>query len=293
MDTKKLKILLTLADLGSFTKTAKKYDYTPSAITHMMKSLESELGFPLLIRGKHSIKLTKNGKRLIPIIQKLNHLEEDFDKTISEINGLYTGTITIGCYSSIAINWLPKIILKFHNDFPNININLMEGVHNDIISWLDERKVDLAFMSCPDCKQNDFISLQKVPMIAVLPTTHSLNNASSYPIGNCSSENFIMPAQGNDFDVVDLFDKENISLKIKYKTHDNFATLSMIEKGIGMSVMNELVTQGLAWDVIKLPLEKKINITLGISCPDYTKLSPACLKFINYSKELLTDKNYS
>lgn len=291
MDIKKLKILLTVADLGSFTKTAKKYDYTPSAITHMMKNLESELGFPILLRCKNNIQLTENGQRLIPIIRRLNHLEEDFKQTISDINGLNTGTITIGCYSSIAINWLPKIIREFQNDFPNINITLMEGVHSDIISWLDEGKVDLAFMSCPECKQNDFISLQKVQMIAVLPTNHPLNNASSYPIENCSSENFIMPAHGSDFDVVDLFDKENISLHIKYKTHDNYATLSMIEQGIGMSVMNELVTHGSTWNVIKLPLEKRTSIILGISYPDYTKLSPACLKFINYSKELITDLN--
>lgn len=285
MDLKKYKVFLASADLGSFTKAAAQLDYTPSGVTHMMNALEEELGFQILTRGKNGVQLTENGKRLVPILRELLHLEEEFSQTVSEMNGLNSGTIRIGSYSSIAVHWLPKIIKSFQHDYPNIRIKLMEGIRQEVVSWLEEQKIDLGFMSYQPGMKFDWIPLRDDPMIAVLPLDHPLAKEKAYPLKNCESENFIMPACGSDFDVVELFRNAKISPKIRYETFENYAALSMIECGLGMSVMNELVTKGRICNVIKLPLEPEEHISLGIAVPNTDKLPPAAKKFIVYCEK--------
>ncbi len=285
MDLKKYKVFLTSADLGSFTKAAAQLDYTPSGVTHMMNALEEELGFQILTRGKSGVQLAENGKRLVPILRELLHLEEEFSQTVSEMNGLNSGTIRIGSYSSIAVHWLPKIIKSFQQDYPNIRIKLMEGIRQEVVSWLEEQKIDLGFMSYQPGMKFDWIPLRDDPMIAVLPLDHPLAKEKAYPLKNCESENFIMPACGSDFDVVELFRNAKISLKIRYETFENYAALSMIECGLGMSVMNELVTKGRICNVVKLPLEPEEHISLGIAVPNTDKLPPAAKKFIAYCEK--------
>ena len=285
MDLKKYKVFLASADLGSFTKAAAQLDYTPSGVTHMMNALEEELGFQILTRGKSGVQLTENGKRLVPILRELLHLEEEFSQTVSEMNGLNSGTIRIGSYSSIAVHWLPKIIKSFQQDYPNIRIKLMEGIRQEVVSWLEEQKIDLGFMSYQPGRKFDWIPLRDDPMIAVLPLDHPLAKEKAYPLKNCESENFIMPACGSDFDVVELFCNAKISPKIRYETFENYAALSMIECGLGMSVMNELVTKGRICNVVKLPLEPEEYISLGIAVPNTDKLPPAAKKFIAYCEK--------
>jgi hypothetical protein len=61
----------------------------------------------------------------------------------------------------------------------------------------------------------------------------------------------------------------------------------MIECGLGMSVMNELITKGRICNVVKLPLQPQKHISLGIAVPNTDKLSPAAKKFIMYSEKEL------
>lgn len=66
----KLEALLMAVDLGSFTKAAEVMGYTQSGLTHMMNSLEREVGFTLLERGRGGVRLTKDGERVAPAIRE-------------------------------------------------------------------------------------------------------------------------------------------------------------------------------------------------------------------------------
>ena len=71
MESKKLEALLMAVDLGSFTKAAEVLGYTQSGLTHMMNSLEKEVGFTLLERGRSGVRLTEEGERIAPAAGRL------------------------------------------------------------------------------------------------------------------------------------------------------------------------------------------------------------------------------
>ena len=70
MDSKKLEILMTAIDLGSFSKASEVVGYTQSGLTHMVDSLERDIGLTLVRRDHNGITLTKEGETLIPSIRE-------------------------------------------------------------------------------------------------------------------------------------------------------------------------------------------------------------------------------
>ena len=66
MDTEKLRILLRVAESGSFTRTAEELGYTQSAVSHAVQAVEQELGLRLIERGKRTSTPTAAARELLP-----------------------------------------------------------------------------------------------------------------------------------------------------------------------------------------------------------------------------------
>lgn len=96
-----------------------------------------------------------------------------------------------------------------------------------------------------------------------------------------------MPALGEDSDVMELLHRFEITPDIKFSTVENFSTMSMIEQGLGMSIMNELITESWQCNVAMLPLDPPQSITLGIAVPSLENVSPAAREFIRYAEKML------
>lgn len=287
MDLKKCRILLSAIDFKNLTRVAEEYGYTPSGICHMMDTLERELGFPLFIRTRSGVLPTSDCKKILPALRELLKWEERLNQLASEIRGLTTGNITIGTYPSISIQWLPEVIKAFQRDYPHIKIRTMEGLRQELQSWIDEQRVDLCFFTMRKPMKFDWIPLRDDPVVAVLPVDHPLANEKYYPLTRCKDEKFIMPALGNDEDITDILHNAGINPNIVFSTIENFAAIAMIECGLGMSIMNELITKGRQNKVVLLPLSPPKHISFGIALPSLKNASPACLKFVSYAKSMI------
>lgn len=283
METSRYRAFLAAAESGSFTKAAELLNYSPSGVSQLITAIETELGFTLFNRYKKGVSLTVNGEKLIPVVRELLYQEECIYQIAADIKGVVSGDVRIATYSSIASNWLPEVIKDFKKDYPGINITLMEGVKNEIITQLDERKADIAFVSRPAKADYDWVHLDNDPMIAVLPKSHPLADCKAYPLADCINEDMIIPALGYDEDLTAMFKRNNIKPSIQYRTIECFAAMAMIEKGLGMSIMNELITRNYKCDVARVPLSPPEKIELGVAVPDLKKASPAVKTFFEYA----------
>lgn len=281
MDLKKTDALLTAIESGSITKAAQTLNYTPSGISHILSGLEEELGFPLLYRSKQGVVPTPNALELLPALRELRSAYNRFEQISSRISGLQKGTLVIGVYSSIAIRWLPAIIRDFETKYPGIRMILKEGIHQELEQLLETNQIDLCLYSQPKDSARPWVPLKTDPMIAVLPKNHPCAKEDYYPLRRCEKEDFIMPAYGADYDVLELFRSYHLHPKVKYETIGNFSLLAMIAEGLGMSIMNQLITEGMTADVVKLPLQPHAEISLGVSFSSWESLSPAARAFLD------------
>lgn len=283
MELVKYETLISSIDLGSFTKASELLGYTPSGISHMMNHLEDELGFPLLLRSKTGVVPTRECERLLPTLREIVRQNKQLNQLTSEICGLTTGTLTLATYSSMANHLLPNIIKRFRKDYPGIHIQLIEGVWEEVNQLLCRHQADLGFFSLQKPMNHTFIPLVQDEMLAVVPGNHKLSSRSYVTLAELEKEPFIMPALGCDNDVMELIRKTGFHPNVTFTTQENYSTMSMIECGLGISIMNEMITLHRTSDVKKLPLKPRQFISLGIAIPDKKSMSPAANKFLEYA----------
>ena len=124
MDTKKLEALLTAVELGSFTRAAEVLGYTQSGLTHMMNSLEKDIGFTVLLRGRSGVRLTPAGQRILPLVRDCLGTTAALEREISLINTHKEDSVRVAAYESIARHWLPEIIQQFRREHPDVTVDI-------------------------------------------------------------------------------------------------------------------------------------------------------------------------
>ena len=283
MESSRCKAFLAAAECGSLTRAAEKLNYTASGVSQLISAMESDFGFLLLKRTTRGVVLTAEGERMLPAVRAFLSQENRMHELAANINGLDIGLINIAAYSSIATHWLPKVIADFKKKYPNININLMEGVRQEVLKWIEEGRADIGLLSGGDDIDYDWIPLADDPMIAVLPKDHPLADAEEFPLDRCEQEEFIMPAMGKDEDVMKMLSKYDIVPNIVYSTNESFSAWALIENGLGISITNELLMHGWNCDVAKIPVSPPEKITLGMILPSVKHASPAVKRFVKYA----------
>ena len=290
MDTKKLEVLIKTIDQGSLTRAALELGYTQSGISHMIKDLEQEVGFPLLERSKKGVEPTPSAILLLPLIREMVNLEESLMQGIWGIQGIEKGSVTIGSFSSISFHWLPVIIKRFQEEFPNITLSLMEGGMDEIENLLSERKIDIAFFSRQSHHNYDWVHLVKDPLVAVLPLNHEKSKEKAFPMKDFLKEPFILTAKGFDYDINGVLKNNRIDPKVRFTCMDDLTVISMVSKGLGLSILPKLVLTGHGDKVSSLPLSPGAFRDLGIALPSLKEMSPASRKFVELAKKIVKEE---
>mgnify|MGYP001540617663 FL=1 len=85
-----------------------------------------------------------------------------------------------------------------------------------------------------------------------------------------------------------LFHRTGIVPNVQFTTIESFSAMSMVEQGLGMSVMNKLITEKRVCDIAMLPVDPPASIMLGIALHSRADLSPAVRMFLKYAVRMLT-----
>ena len=127
MDTKKIRALLTALDTGSLTAAAEELGYTQSGLTHMMNSLEDELGVKLLVRSKGGVRLSPAGRELLPQMNALMQCADELQRSVDRLIQRRFTVLRLGAYSSVARQWLPAILSELRRTAPEIDVSITTG----------------------------------------------------------------------------------------------------------------------------------------------------------------------
>ena len=148
----------------------------------MINDLEKEWNVSLLERNRTGVKLTSDGMKILPIAQSVCNEFNRLQEQVDEINGLESGLIRIGTFSSVATHWLPNIIKEFQKDYPNIDYELPLGDYTEIEEWIKTGRVDLGFLRLPTTEEFETIFLEEDKLLVVLPENHTLAECDKFPV---------------------------------------------------------------------------------------------------------------
>lgn len=282
MNIQKYMSFVKAVKYGSFTKAAQKLNYSQSGISRMISDLEKEWKVVLLERGKGGINLTSDGLRLLPYAKSLVDEYEKLQMQVDELNGLQSGLIRIGTFSSVATHWLPKIIKRFQKDYPNIDYELLLGDYSEIERWISDGTVDFGFVRSPAKAGLETEFLAEDPLVAVLPENHPLAKEEKFPASAFKDEPFILLERDEDSDVADILEKQGIKADIRFTTWDDYAIMSMVENGLGISILPQLILRRAPYKIVTKPLDVPAYRKIGIALKDKKTASVAVKRFLEY-----------
>lgn len=276
--------LQKVVEMSSFTKAAELLGYTQPALSQMIASLERELAIKLLYRTSHRVCLTIEGERIFPAIAKMVSQYLSMQEIAHEIRGLETGTIRIGTLSSISSQWLPPLIRDFGKKYPHIQFIMHQGDNNIIPEWLRNGEIDFGFVNM-SVYQGKATFLKEGEYLAVLPQSHPLAVQKSVTLQELSTEPFLAIEEGSFSRPLAAFQEAGLMPDIRLRVHDDYSILSMVEHGLGVSILPELLLRKTSYQVATLPIEPAVMRKLGFIAKDKNELPLASKYFIQFMLE--------
>lgn len=297
MDIKKYEVFLKVLEKGCFAGACEELGYTQPAITSMMKSMEREIGFPLLRRSTKGVKLTSEGRTVLPLIQKLVEDNRRLTYRYDELRGLETGHLRVGVFPTVSFAWMPRIISRFEKQYPNIHIELLE--ENSLVQleeWLSDGFIDVAFFSRQPEHSFKWIHIKNDPLVALIPKEHSEAECSyikaeqfrTLPILMCKTKD------GLDADIMRYFATNGVpELKIRLASNMDYTIANMVREGVGVGVLPELLVHSLFRggdpDVCVRPMHPPAYRELGMAMRREEDVCPALNCFSKFIR-LMADE---
>lgn len=282
MNLQKYLSFVKTVEYGSFTKAAEILNYTQSGISRMISDLEKEWGVTLLERSKYGVTLTSDGMKILPYAQNLCFDYDELKMQVDEMNGLQSGLIRIGTFSSVATHWLPNIIKEFQKDYPNIDYELLLGDYTEIEEWIHTGRVDCGFLRLPTSPDFETVFLEKDKLMAIIPENHRLKDCDKFPVEAFCKEPFMLLEKGERTEISEIFDRNNLTPNVKFTTWDDYAIMSMVESGLGIAILPELILKRIPYKIIVKELDVPAYRNIGLALRSKKTASLAVKRFIDY-----------
>ncbi|HAW24458.1 MAG: LysR family transcriptional regulator [Gammaproteobacteria bacterium] len=148
-----LRTFVSIAESGSFTRTAAQIFRTTSAVSMQIKRLENTLGCALFSREARRVALTAEGERLISYARRLLKLNEEAVGAF--IKPSLSGQVRFGAPADIGTHILPGLLSLFARTHPGIEVNVSVGRSVDMIQRIDAGELDVALISVGNLGQDD------------------------------------------------------------------------------------------------------------------------------------------
>ncbi|WP_332604869.1 LysR family transcriptional regulator [Acinetobacter sp. ESBL14] len=290
MTLTQLEIFSKLAELRNFTYTAQQLNISQSAISHALKALEKKWETQLFYRNNNEVELTAAGQRLLPYVNEILNVSSIIHQEVMDLKGLKTGILRIGSFGASSSNVLIPLILKqFAQQYPDVEVLLMEGTDKEVMQWIDERKVDLGFVVLPEPRFDSFAVLEDI-FVALLPADLEIAQKPAVQLQELIEYPFILTSAGSQNHVMQLFKTAQLTPQIKYNLSQILSILNMVNYSAGVSIVADLALDKnilqLYPNVVKRPLSPNIKRSIGLAVKNKQQMTPLAKAFVEIAMQL-------
>ncbi len=282
MNILKYMAFIKTVEYGSFTKAADILNYSQSGVSRMINDLEKEWRVTLLERNRTGAKLTSDGSKLLPYAKSLCDDYQKLQMEVDDLHGVQSGLIRIGTFSSVATHWLPNIIKAFQKDYPGIDYELLLGDYTEIEEWISTGRVDCGFLRLPTKQDFETIFLERDSLLAILPENHTLAQYEKVPVTSLCDEPFMLLEKGAKAEVSEIFERNGLTPRVHFTTWDDYAIMSMVESGLGISILPQLILKRVPYNIVAKELDVPAYRDIVLAFRDRKTASLAVKRFFEY-----------
>lgn len=267
------------------TKASEELHISQPAISQSIKKLEEQLDGTLFLRSNKGMELTEEGKMFFAYVKGALELIDNAEKEFTSFKNLDKGEIKIGCSTTLTKLILMDAIENFHNEYPNVNINITNDLTSNLINDLKLGKLDFVIFNESNVKESN-VDLQKIRELKQgfvynpqyfsdnIKTLADLNN---YPL-------ILQKPESNSRKLLNhlaLNEQVNLSPKIETVSQELVTEFTHIGMGIGFVII-DLAKRNFK-DLKELELNKSLpKIKVFLATNKNITLTFASKKFIEY-----------
>lgn len=197
MELRQLYYFVKVAETLNFSEAARSLYVTQSTLSQQIKQLEEEFGTALFERDSHSVSLTENGSRLLPLARRTLQDARDCQNQIRDLQEMVSGELTVGVtYSFCPI--LTETVRNFTDNYPGVKLNFISKSSEELICLLRKREVDLVLAFKPNESYDDIEShiLFDDKLSVILRNDHPLAGMRTLVMHDLERQKIALPAKG-------------------------------------------------------------------------------------------------
>ncbi len=285
--TSQLRTLVAIADTGTFSDAALALDLSQSAVSHAIATLEEELGVLLLHRSRQGATLTPLGQQITQEARRILQCLDTMARLAQQARGLNQGQVRIAGFRSVATHILPEVIRRFRSAYPGVSVTINEFHHyHGVEAEVRHGRADLGFTYLPTTSEFEVWELLRDRYIAILPPEIPATNPIHWD--TLVQTPLIMAPPGDCCrDVVErFFTTAGYTLSAAYEVREDSTMLSLVQEGLGMTVMAKLAAEPIPANLKVVELPSTLERVIGVIHLTEALLPPPIYAFMDTLKQV-------
>lgn len=248
LDLKRLRVLRSVAEHGSFSAAAEDLYVSQSAVSQQIANLEAEVGEPLVLRLRGGPVLTDAGRLLVGHAESAMARLEQAERELASLSGLEAGELRMVSFASASATIVTRAIGRFREDHPGIRLSLTEAEPEDALPALRCGRFDVAvvydFELHPFEPDSD-ISMRSVideRMHLALPPDHRLAGCAAVDLAELAGESWLCGNCESSCRQLTLRSCEQAGFvpDIAYESNDYTVMEALVSAGMGVTLIPDL-----------------------------------------------------
>ena len=287
IDLELYRVFYTVAKNKHMTKASEELFISQPALSQSIKKLEEQLGGTLFLRSNKGMELTEEGKMFYEYVKGALELINNAENEFTSFKNLSKGEIKIGCSTTLTKLILIDTLKEFHNEYPNININITNNLTSKLINDLKLGKLDFVIFNESNIKETN-LNLEKIKELKqgfiynpeyYKDNIINFNDLNKLPL-------ILQKEESNSRKLLDYIAlQNNVKLEPQMEVVSQELITEFVNIGLGVGfTMIDLATRNYK-NLKELKINKKIpNINIYLATNKSISLTFASKMFIKYLK---------
>lgn len=246
MELRNINTFLHIAELHSFSRTARQLGYSQSAVSAQIAQLEAELGTPLFDRVGKTVRLTGAGETFLGYARSLLTTAQQAQAALQPDQQV-SGVLRIALADSVCSTFLPGLLQRYHASCPKVELVLHTATDDEMEQWLSTNRIDLAYtFDQPIVQPNFVLAADKVePVCFVAPPDHPLAQQPSVTLEELTRQDFLLTERGMSYrDALDqCLAAQGLAVRPYLELGSAALLCQMVERGMGLSFLPEYIVR--------------------------------------------------
>jgi DNA-binding transcriptional LysR family regulator len=280
-----LRAFVAVVDLEGFHRAAEALNLSQPALSRRIQRLEAAVGAALLERTTRRVALTTVGRELLPLVRRML---DEFDSSLfamREVGRQRGGQISLACVPTAAFYFLPSVIARFNEQYPNIRFRILDLSANEGLESVARGEVEFGInlLGASD-PELTFEPLLEDPFVLACRRDHPLAKRDLVTWSDLEGQPLVAVsrASGNRILLDAALVRAGVRLSWSYEVTHLSTSLGLVEAGLGISVLPQLATpQGDHPIIVTRPIRNpEVSRTIGVVRRRGGRLAPAAERFL-------------